>query len=86
MTRYVQRNNLRGLTWVQRSEGIRKRYNSISMLGLRAAFVNRGAATLRLWLQYLNSLRMNLLVFDFAGVPATAESFDEKDGADHLLA
>jgi hypothetical protein len=37
-------------------------------------------------LQDLTGLRMNLLVVDLAGVPATAESFHQIDGADHLLA
>src|SRR5258706_16233657 len=37
-------------------------------------------------LQNLTRLRMNLLVFDFAGLPPTAKSFYEIDGADHLLA
>jgi hypothetical protein len=37
-------------------------------------------------LQDLASLRMNLLVFDLAGVPATTEGLYQIDSADHLLA
>ena len=36
--------------------------------------------------QDLARSRMHLFVSDFAGLPVTAKSFHQKDGADHLLA
>lgn len=44
----------------------------------------RSSIVLRL--QNLAGLRMNLLVIDLARFPATAESFHQIDGANHLLA
>ena len=36
-------------------------------------------------LQHLTRLRMNLLIFNLAGIPPAAERFHQVDRADHLL-